>query len=72
MYLIKTSITVAKTRAQQEGRTLLVVASVTGTEQDPQGYTRQCAQLRATGCRVMESNYEAVLLAGRILRKVSA
>jgi FdrA protein len=66
------SITEAKTRAQQEGRTLLVVVSVTGTEQDPQGYTRQCAQLRAAGCRVMDSNYEAVLLAGRILRKVSA
>jgi succinyl-CoA synthetase alpha subunit len=66
------SIAEAKTRARQEGRTLLVVASVTGTEQDPQGYARQCAQLRATGCRVMDSNYEAVLLAGWILRKVLA
>ncbi len=66
------SIAEAKTRAQQEGRTLLVVASVTGTEQDPQGYARQCAQLRAAGCRVMDSNYEAVLLVGWILRKVSA
>jgi succinyl-CoA synthetase alpha subunit len=66
------SIAEAKTRAQQEGRTLLVVASVTGTEQDPQGYARQCAQLRVVGCRVMDSNYEAVLLAGWILRKVSA
>jgi FdrA protein len=65
------SIAAAKTRAQQEGRTLLVVASVTGTEQDPQGYTRQCDRLRAVGCRVMDSNYDAVLLVGRILHKVS-
>jgi FdrA protein len=41
----------------------LVVASVTGTEQDPQGWSRQVAALRAAGVHVAPSNAYAATLA---------
>jgi FdrA protein len=40
-----------------------VVASVTGTEQDPQGWSRQVAALRAAGVHVAPSNAYAAKLA---------
>ena len=40
-----------------------VVASVTGTEQDPQGWSRQVAALRAAGVQVAPSNAYAAALA---------
>ncbi|MBN1824869.1 MAG: acyl-CoA synthetase FdrA [Candidatus Eisenbacteria bacterium] len=43
-----------------------VVASVTGTEGDPQGKGRVIEALTAAGARVMPSNAAAALLAGRI------
>ena len=40
-----------------------VVASVTGTEQDPQGWSRQVAKLRDAGVHVASSNAHAAVLA---------
>ena len=46
-----------------EGNKKPVVASVTGTEQDPQGWSRQVAALRAAGVHVAPSNAQAATLA---------
>ena len=43
----------------------LVIASVTGTERDPQGYARQVATLRAAGVVVAASNARAAELAAQ-------
>jgi hypothetical protein len=44
-----------------------VVASVTGTEGDPQGYARQVRTLEAAGVIVAPSNAHAAELAARAL-----
>jgi FdrA protein len=49
-----------------------VVASVTGTDADAQGYARQVAVLRAAGVTVARSNAEAARIASRMLRPVRA
>jgi len=56
----------ARQRASQEGRELLVIASVTGTDGDPQGYTRQVQRLREAGAIVSVNNATAARLAGFI------
>ncbi len=59
--LIAQVVRAAGTRAPQ------VVASVTGTDADPQGYARQVATLRAAGVTVTRSNAEAArIVAGRV------
>jgi FdrA protein len=45
-----------------------VIASVTGTEQDPQGYSRQVALLQAAGVVVAPSNARAAELAAALTR----
>lgn len=45
----------------------MVVASITGTDADPQGYSRQAARLTAAGVLVAGSNAQAAALAGRIV-----
>lgn len=47
----------------------LVVASVTGTEGDPQVYSRQVQQLRAAGVVVAGSNAEAALAAAAVVSR---
>ena len=44
-----------------------VVASITGTDGDPQGYSRQAARLEAAGVLVTDSNARAAALAGRVV-----
>jgi FdrA protein len=44
-----------------------VVASVTGTEQDPQVWSRQAALLRAAGVLVAPSNAHAAELAASVI-----
>jgi FdrA protein len=44
-----------------------VVASVTGTDGDPQGYSRQVARLAAAGVQVDASNAGAARLAARVV-----
>ena len=54
--------------AGANGRTLVVVASVTGTDLDPQNATAQRATLEAAGAIVAGSNAEAVRIAIDLLR----
>lgn len=54
--------------AVQRGGALVMVASVTGTEGDPQKLERQTAKLASVGCLVMPSNYQAARLSCRILQ----
>jgi FdrA protein len=44
-----------------------VIASVTGTEQDPQVWSRQVARLREAGVRVAPSNAHAAELAASMV-----
>ncbi len=57
----------ARTLARQEGREVAVVASVTGTEADPQCLSRTVAALSRSGVSVCESNAAAARLAGMIV-----
>jgi FdrA protein len=49
----------------------LVVASVTGTERDPQGYSRQVAALREAGVVVAASNAHAAAYAANVASQCS-
>jgi FdrA protein len=53
--------------AWQQGRGLLVVASVTGTELDPQSLSRTCLTLTQKGVIVCESNAAAARLTGLLV-----
>ena len=57
----------ATTLAAQDGRHLVVIASVCGTEQDPQGLARQKRLLADEGVVLAASNAEASRLAGMII-----
>jgi FdrA protein len=57
---------------QAAGRRPLLIASVTGTEADPQGYTRQVRTLEAAGVIVAPSNAHAAELAVRALEAGAA
>ncbi len=54
----------AVNQADKEGRTLTVIASVTGTSGDPQGLERQVRALEAGGAILCPSNAAAARLAG--------
>jgi FdrA protein len=56
----------ARRAAVAAGRGLSIVASVTGTERDPQPRAAQVAALRRAGALVMDSNAQAARLAARI------
>lgn len=53
----------ARTAAAADGRSLVVVASVVGTERDPQGLGAQVAALEAAGAEVLPSNAQAARVA---------
>jgi len=53
--------------AADAGRPLAIVASVCGTEADPQGLARQEAALRAAGLLLAPSNAQAARLAARVV-----
>ena len=57
----------ARRQAGGAGRDLAVVASVCGTDEDPQNRSRQVARLEAAGVLVEGSNARAAALAGMIL-----
>jgi FdrA protein len=57
----------AQELAKKQGRDLLVVASVTGTESDPQCLSRTSATLSRSGVTVCPSNAAAARLAGLIV-----
>jgi len=60
------AITAAREHAAQQGRHLVVVASVCGTDEDPQHRARQVERLEAAGVLIEESNARAAILAGMI------
>jgi FdrA protein len=57
----------ARKLAAGEGRELIVVASVTGTEDDPQRLSKQVRGLETAGAIVLPSNAAAAMLAGLIV-----
>ena len=63
------TIAAAKRRAADQGRYLSVVASVCGTEGDPQHLSAQEEILRAAGVAVLPSNIQAAMLAARIVQR---
>lgn len=62
----------AKEKAKALGGNLTVIASICGTEADPQDFNATRKQLESAGAIVMPSNAQAALLAGRILSAVKA
>jgi FdrA protein len=61
----------ARGAARAAGRGLSIVASVTGTERDPQVRSAQAAALRRAGVVVMDSNAQAARLAALIAARAS-
>ena len=60
------AIQAAKSRAEEAGRYLEVVAVVSGTDEDPQDLNVQIRQLKEAGVKVFTSNDEATIYAGRL------
>jgi succinyl-CoA synthetase alpha subunit len=60
----------ARSKAEQRGGYLAIIASITGTEGDFQNMAEQQKKLESIGCVVMPSNYQASMLALEIIRKV--
>lgn len=57
----------AKGLAYTEGRSIICVATVCGTQDDPQGYAQQCRVLRENDIILTESNAQAVRLAAALV-----
>ncbi len=53
------------------GRGLALIASVVGTEDDPQRRSRQVAALRTAGVAVMDSNAQAARLAALVAARLA-
>lgn len=66
------AIAVARTIAEQGGRHIVFIASVCGTEGDPQRLSRQEAVLREAGVIVLPDNASAARLAGLITQALHA
>lgn len=61
------AIVQARKAAADEGREIIFISSVTGTEQDPQNLTRTTETLKDAGVHVLNSNAAAARLAGLIV-----
>jgi FdrA protein len=62
------AIRTARQRAKNASRELVVIASVTGTDSDPQGFARQSDALAKAGANICSCNAEAAQLAGLIVQ----
>jgi len=60
----------ALAKARKKNRSVVFVASVCGTDADPQGLARQEAALRGAGVLLAESNARAVMLAANIVKRL--
>ena len=60
----------AREIARGDGRELIFVSSVTGTESDPQGLSHQVKTLEDAGVVICDSNAAAAKLAGMIVSKI--
>jgi hypothetical protein len=58
----------ALAKARKKNRSVAFVASVCGTDEDPQGLERQESALRAAGVLLAESNARAVMLASALIK----
>jgi len=56
--------------AKNAGRSLEVVAVVSGTDEDPQGLEKQIEALKAAGARVETSNDAATRYLGRLIQAI--
>ncbi|HSA89983.1 MAG TPA: acyl-CoA synthetase FdrA [Burkholderiales bacterium] len=56
--------------AKRKNRSIAFVASVCGTDEDPQGLERQESALRAAGVLLAESNARAVMLASALIKNI--
>lgn len=65
------SLRQAKGKVEDRGGYLSVITSITGTEGDFQNMGDQKKKLESIGCAIMPSNYQASMLALRILKRVS-
>ncbi len=65
------SLKKAKEKAAARGGYLSIIASITGTDGDFQNVDAQRRQFESIGCVVMPSNYQASMLAVRIMEKVA-
>ncbi len=61
----------ARDAAHNAGRSIAFVASVTGTDQDPQGYSRQRRVLEQEGVVVGTSNAEATRIVAALLTRMN-
>jgi len=59
----------AASRSHLASRAVVAVASITGTDQDPQDLARQHRALESAGVVVMPDNRSAVMLAAAVLRR---
>ena len=66
------AIASARDRARRDGRELMVIAFVTGTERDPQGLSKQQAALRDAGAVIVDDSAKAARLGGAIAVKADA
>ena len=57
----------AQKTAEQKGRQLIAVASVVGTESDPQIFSEQKSKLEAAGIEVFQTNAEAARFAALLV-----
>ena len=64
------NLKMAKKMAEDRGGYLSILASITGTEGDFQNANEQKDKLESIGCVVMPSNYQASMLAIRIIQKL--
>jgi FdrA protein len=62
------SILVAKQTREEQGRELTVVASICGTDGDPQALNLQMEMLENAGVIVFQSNARAALFCSELLR----
>lgn len=66
------AIAQARRVAEGEGRSLVVVVAVIGTDDDPQGLDRQIAQLMDAGAQVFTEHAAAVAAAGGLVAALEA
>lgn len=60
----------AREFCRRSGRPLVAIASITGTQDDPQDYAASVGRLEAEGITVMPDNRRAAELAAAVLRRV--
>ena len=65
---VAAAVRAARAAAARGGRSLAVIASVVGTDADPQGRSTQTATLEAAGVEVLPSNAQACRFAALLLR----